>query len=260
MTNYNKYNREERAICAHLFRLLHESLDRKTDSPFGKLINLILKRNIKFAHGTDTFNHLEFNNIGIYTEVAIIRDYFNKTKSDPNIFMDKLVTLIMRQEEISNDCKLYSNLGDPLNNPKKTHPKQIRQKAIDSKIDLTKNEWRVYGAVQGMFNAKPDLVLTIDDMLIVIEAKFTEKFDEQQLERTNNIAQVWSELLYEDFGFTKKPDYFVVKLGASKFNADLTWKDILAISKDVYRPDDKSRIAFNLGLELLQNLNYEQKD
>ncbi|GAH85521.1 unnamed protein product, partial [marine sediment metagenome] len=29
MTNYDKYNREERAICAHLFRLLHERLELK---------------------------------------------------------------------------------------------------------------------------------------------------------------------------------------------------------------------------------------
>jgi len=29
MFDYDKYNREERAICAHLFRLLHERLDDK---------------------------------------------------------------------------------------------------------------------------------------------------------------------------------------------------------------------------------------
>jgi hypothetical protein len=259
MTNYDRYNREERAICAHLFRLLHESLDKKMDSPFGKLIKLILERNVIFTHGPEISNHLDFKNIGIYTEVAIIRDYFNKTKSDPNIFMDKLVTLIMKQEEINTDCKLYSSIGEPLNNPKKTHPKQIRQKATDLKINLSMNETRIYGAVQGMFNAKPDLVLTIDDKLIVIEAKFTEKFDEEQLKRTKNITQVWAELLYDELGFSKRPNYAVIKLGASKFNADITWKDICTIAQDTYQPDDKSRIAFNLGFELLQSLDYEQK-
>ena len=127
------------------------------------------------------------------------------------------------------------------------------------KINLTKNEKRVYGAVQGMFNAKPDLVLTIDDKLFVIEAKFTEKFDEEQLKRTKNITEVWAELLYNEFGFSNRPNYAVVKLGASKFNADITWKDICTIAQDTYQPEDKSRIAFNLGFELLQNLDYEQK-
>ena len=140
MTKYDRYNREERTICAHLFRLLHESLENTVDSPFGKLIKLILERNVSFSQWTETSNQLDFKNIGIYTEVAIIRDYFNKTKSDPNTFMNKLVTLVMRQEEVTNDCRLYSSLGEPLNNPKKTHPKQIRQKATDQRIPLTKDE------------------------------------------------------------------------------------------------------------------------
>jgi len=257
MTNYDKFNREERAICSHLFRLLHESLNKKGDSPFGRLINLVLERKIKFINAGDMPNQLDFNNIGIYTEVAIIRDYFNINKTNPNSFMDKLVALIMRQERITDDCRLYSRLDDPLNNPKKTHPKQIRQKAVDSKINLTKNELRVYGAVQGMFNAKPDLVLTIDNKLIVVEAKFTEKFDNDQLVRTRNIAQVWTELLFEEFGFTEKPDFAIVKLGASKFNADINWKDICTLARLVYPPEDRSMIAFDLGLKLLHDLDYE---
>ena len=110
-----------------------------------------------------------------------------------------------------------------------------------------------------MFNAKPDLVLTVDNKLIVIEAKFTEKFDEEQLKRTNNITEVWAEILYDEFGFNDRPSYAVVKLGVSTFGADITWKDICSIAQDTYPPDDKSMIAFNLGFELLQNLDYEQK-
>jgi hypothetical protein len=257
MNNYDKINREERAICAHLFRLLHESLEKKDASPFGRLINLMLERGLIIDKSSDNQNQLDFKNIGIYTEVALIRDYFNSIKISPNEFMDQLVTLIIAQEKVNNDCRLYSNLGDPLNNPIKTHPKQIRQKADYLKIDLTKNELSVYGALQGMFNAKPDLVLTVDNKLITIEAKFTEKFDDVQLKRTKNITQVWKELLYRELGFNEKPDTYVIKLGASNLNAEISWKDIYTLAKQVYTPEDRSMIAFESGLQLLHELDFE---
>lgn len=257
MTNYDKFNREERAICAHLFRLLHEFLDKGNNSPLGRLINILLERKIISDNSFESSNHLDFSNVSIFTEVAIIRDYFYVNKTNPTVYMDKLVALIMAQEKISDDCRLYSELGDPLNNPKKTHPKQIRQKALDSNINLTRNELRVYGSLQGMFNAKPDLVLAVDNKLIVIEAKFTEKFDDEQLVRTRKITQVWKELLYQEFGFKQKPDSAIVKLGASKFNADINWNDICKIARLVYPPKDRSMIAFETGLKLLQDLDYE---
>lgn len=254
MTNYDRYNREERAICSHLFRLLHESLNRKFDSPFGQVINLIMARNVKFYNVQEVSNYPVFENIGVYTEVAIIRDYYKKNSSNPYRFLDDLVTLIMKQEKITGDCKKYSELselGNGLNKPWETHPKQILLKASENNLPLNLNERKVYGAIQGMFNAKPDLVLTIDNKLIVIEAKFTEKFDQGQLERTSKIAQVWSELLFSEFGFRNKPEYAIVKLGASKYNPDIAWEDICNIGNMTYPSDDRSRIAFNVGIDLL---------
>jgi hypothetical protein len=257
MTEYDRYNREERAICAHLFRLLHESLDKEFESPFGQLVKLIIEREIKFYNVGGKSTSLNFNNIGIYTEVAIIRDYYKKNSRTPHTFLDDLVTLIMKQEQISNGCRRYSELselGYGLNKPWETHPKQILLKASEYNLPLTINEKRVYGALQGMFNAKPDLVLTIDNKLFVIEAKFTEKFNEDQLNRTLNIAQVWSELLYQEYGFSCKPEYAVVKLGASKYNPNITWEDVSSIGDRTYPLNDKSRIAFNLGLNLLNQI------
>lgn len=255
MTNYDIYNREERAICSHLFRLLHESLDEKSESPFGKFIKHIYDRTDAFRKPNETLEYPDFKNIGIYTEVAIIRDHYHVERSAPNDFMDKLVTLIMQQESVTSDCRLYSKLDALLNTPWETHPKQIKLKASQKNIHLSENESKVYGALQGMFNAKPDLALTIDNKLIVIEAKFTESFDEEQLKRTQKIAQVWAELLYKDLGFPIKPEYAIIKLGASKFSPDINWGDILEIAKDYYPPNDKSLIAFTLGQDLLQKLN-----
>ena len=86
-------------------------------------------------------------------------------------------------------CRLYSELPEPLNDGRLTHPKQIRQKATAENIQLSENESKVYGAMQGMFNAKPDLVITIDNILLVCEAKLTESFDEGQLRRTSNMQK-----------------------------------------------------------------------
>ena len=44
---------------------------------------------------------------------------------------------------------------------------------------------------------------------------------------------------------------------ASKFNADINWKDICNIARLIYPPDDRSMIAFESGLKLLHDLDYE---
>ena len=94
--------------------------------------------------------------------------------------MDNLTRLIMKQENVT-DCRLYSQLPELLNNIKNTHPKQIRQKATANNIVLNEGESKVYGAMQGMFNAKPDLVITIDNLLLVVKQSIQESFDEEQL-------------------------------------------------------------------------------
>ena len=116
-------------------------------------------------------------------------------------------------------------------------------------VPLSADELRVYGALQGMFNAKPDLAITVDDCLMTFEAKFTEEFDKIQLERTWKITEVWaSSLLYRDLGFEKAPVYTVVKLGLSKQKPDLSWQEIFRIAKDYYPETDRSFLAFKNAL------------
>jgi len=251
MVNYDKYNREERAICAHLFRLLHENLGLKEKSLVGKFLKKLASKN----HNINLTN-LNYDNISIFCEVAIIRDAFQNLKPLVNQFMDELTKIIMEQEKIQ-ECRLYSQLPEVLCNPELTHPKQIRKKAETEGIQLTQNESQVFGALQGMFNAKPDLVITTDNKLLVFEAKFTEAFDEIQLKRTENIANVWAKLLYSDFGFKMEPEFHVIKLGAMKFKPHINWADILKIAQKTYREKDRSLFAFKNGVELLKNYNLD---
>lgn len=251
MTNYDYYNREERAICAHLFRLLHERLDDNENSPMGQFIQILSKNNLKFKNGNTSLTNLNFHNTAIYCEASIIRDAYVNLKPGVNSYMDELTELIMQQENVT-DCRLYSELPEPLNIISSTHPNQIRRKAEALKIQLSKTENRVYGAMQGMFNAKPDLVITIDDILLVCEAKHTERFDKDQLERTWKIAEVWVKLLYKDLGFSEPPVYTVFKLGATKFEPHINWSEISEIADKTYPENDRSRIAIKAGVNLLK--------
>ncbi len=247
MPNYDLINREERNICAHLFRLLHENLTDNMESPLAMFLNKTVIDDLRIR---DSIKALHFNNLSIYSEVAIIRDAYHHNKANTKPLMDKLVRIIMKQEGVD-ACKLYSELPEILNTPNLTHPKQILQKAINKRISMSDGEINVYGALQGMFNAKPDLAITIDNLLIVFEAKFTEPFDELQLTRTRNIAEVWATLLFEEFGFTQQPLYAVFKLGAKKYNPDVSWMDVLEIAQRIYRDGDRSLAAFRAGVGIL---------
>jgi len=256
MINYDYHNREERAICAHLFRLLHERLEDQSLSPLGIFLSKLSSSNLEFKNGKNPLTNLTFKNIAIYCEASLIRDAYQNIKPTINPFMDDLTRLIMKQECITT-CRLYSQLPEPLNNSKLTHPKQIRQKAITEGIQLSEDESKIYGAMQGMFNAKPDLVITIDNTLLVCEAKLIEKFDEEQLTRTRNIAEVWAMLLYKDLGFLEPPTYSVFKLGAKNYSPDINWTSILEITTQTYNEYDRTRIAITAGVELLKRLQHE---
>ena len=79
---------------------------------------------------------------------------------------------------------VYSELPDVLENPSETHPGQIRRKTKEIGIGLTRYENSLYGAIQGTFNARPELAMTLSNSLIVYEAKYTQPFDDAQLKRT----------------------------------------------------------------------------
>lgn len=250
MISYDTYNREERVISAHLFRLLHERLEEKATSPFGQLMSELSKSNLTFANGNASLAKLKFENIAIFCEPSIVRDAYQSKRAEKASFLDNLISLIMKQEGV-NECRLYSQLPETLKNPKLTHPKQIKQKATAANIPLSEGEVKVYGALQGMFNAKPNLVITVDNLLLVCESKFTELFDQAQLTRAKKMAEVWATMLYKDFGFTEPPVYAVFKLGAQKSNPDISWTTITQIASKTYGSQDRTRIALEAALEHL---------
>jgi hypothetical protein len=219
--DYDVYNREERYLCSHLFRLLHE--------PTGGYYALRT-----FVGDSDVPPSFR-----IFAEVALIRDAYFIRCPDVRGFMDDLVRLIMRQESVE-ACRVYSELPEDFQDYRKTHPKQIKWKA-DSQ--LTVGEQVVYGAMQGMFNAKPDLVICLDNKMFVYEAKFTLGFDAEQIGRTRKIAEVWAKLLHSDLGFEHEPNVEMRTLGMSKYAPNISWETISRIAEEVYPADDRTRVA-----------------
>ena len=235
---YDGYNREERAACAHLFRLLHERLAADPDaSPLRQVLRLLRPR-LRFSAGTP---ELRAEDAAIFAEVALIRDAYTDRKNQAAGFMDALVALVAKQEGVS-EVRAWSALPWPLNDPTRTHPNQIAQKGREEGL-LTEAERRVYGAVQGMFNAKPDLVFVLSSCIVVFEAKLTERFDEEQLSRTRKIAEVWSALLFADLGFSEPPPFAIARLGDAGTGVDLSWRELSAIASDCYAENDRTRVA-----------------
>jgi len=226
--DYDRYNREERYICAHLFRLLHE--------PVGDY--LALRRFIG-----DTSKVVGFR---IFVEVALIRDAYHERRSNPSEFMDALVRIVADQENIR-AYRTYSQLPVDLCTPHLTHPRQIREKGAKC---LTKDEMRVYGSVQGMFNAKPDLVVCVGHKLFVYEAKLTLGFDNEQFMRTKHIAEIWAKLLHHDLGFECMPAVQVRTLGLAKCKPDISWEFVKQTAEKVYPADDRSRCALAQAVAL----------
>ena len=226
--NYDKYNREERYLCSHLFRLLHEPVDGYR----------VLREFL--GHSS------ELSQFRIYAEVALIRDAYHARKPDVAPFMDDLVRLIMTQEEVT-ECRLYSELPEDIRDIHKTHPKQIKHKAENLLLD---NEKNVYGALQCMFNAKPDLAICLNKELVVYEAKFTLGFDAEQTKRTKNIGEVWAKLLYSDLGFANIPKLKVRTLGLSNYSPDVSWEHIYEIAERIYPETDRTRIALKSAVNM----------
>jgi len=236
--DYDAYNREERYLCSHLFRLLHEPKENY------RALNTLL-------------GWAPAQPVRIFCEVALVRDAYFARKSNKNdgderaadikAFMDGIVRTVMRQERVES-CQLYSELPEELREPTRTHPRQIFRKA-KAAGQLDEGELKVYRAIQGMFSAKPDLVICAENQLRVYEAKFTLEFSEPQLDLTRKVAEVWAEHLYADLGFTARPEFEVCKLGLARYDPDVTWEQLSAVADQVYPEDDRTRAALRFAIE-----------
>ena len=221
--NYLEYNREERDICAHLFRLLLD--DQKNWGPLKEFI------------GTR-----QVSKPRIYCEVALIRDAYRERKQQPDDihqFMNNLCDLIARQNKVKS-YTLFMNLPGNIKNPQKTHPRQIRSKLIGMGLLKSEGDQVVYGNLQAMFNAKPDLVVCNGPDLVVYEAKYKSGFGNEQMERTKKIGCVWKKLLYRDLGFATEPSLSVRKLGMASQQPDIAWEKVYDIAVNHWGENDFS--------------------
>lgn len=244
--DYLAYNREERDLCAHLFRLL---LD---DQPYWRPLK--------------EFLGIDFNGSPrVYCEAALVRDAYYERKVRKNMatgkpesanFLEDLCELIASQEGVATgEFTKFSELEpEELRQPWKTHPKQIAYKLKEAGKLEKPGDRQVYGSLQAIFNAKPDLVICVDDTLYIFEAKYTMPFDEKQLERTENIGKVWAELLYADLGFESRPEVVVLKLGLDENNVHMPGKSKYSFTswENVYQ------IPTNTWMNLISQCRYSQ--
>ena len=217
---YIEYNREERDLCAHLFRLLLE------DQPNWRPLK-------------DFLGITDIENPRIFCEVALFRDAYFARKPDVGDFIEGVCREIARQNGISDFTKFHQ-LPDQIVNPEKTHPRQIRYKLKKMKREISHNDRVVYGSLQGMFNAKPDILICYNNQLIIYEAKYTLNFAEEQLNRTKQIGEIWAKLLYKDLDFSSVPVLQTKTIGLEKFRPDTSWEEIYNIARNYWREDDFS--------------------
>lgn len=220
--DYNGYNREERDLCAHLFRLLLS--DQSTWQPLTEF--LCVKSVV---------------NPRVFCEVALIRDAYHANRSEKERFVGSICELIATELGKSSYTK-FCDLPEELRKPSETHPRQIYFKM--RKQGFTLEDLSIYGALSSFFNAKPDLVVCEGSNLFAFEVEYTLNFDSEQLVRTKRIAEIWKNLLYRDLGFAAKPSVHVRKVGLEKHNPDISWEKIAGIARRHLREGDLTNIAF----------------
>ncbi|QSQ26460.1 hypothetical protein JY651_16670 [Pyxidicoccus parkwayensis] len=252
---FDRFNREERAACSHLFRLLHEGLATAPQASALARVLALLR-----SSGMDVPD--EPAGAAVLTEVALIRDAYETWKAEGDLAsrMDALVQLVAQ----GRPCTPWSMLSAVLRDPKQTHPGQVCMKADRLSLgvgpsgtvpgsELDAQNRAVYGALQGVFSAKPDLALVLPSHLIAFEAKLTGDFDDAQLERTGLLARLWaSPLLRGYLGYSTSPSVSVARIGDEGTQAALTWQELHRIAAERYPPEDRTRIALGAVLDLLR--------
>lgn len=229
MTEYDRYNREERALCAHLFRLLHEGL--ATDPRDSYLRRIVDKCELEDKELEAWMCIREsaycMRSARIYCEVALLRDAAYP-EEQRRLRLDRLRD---RMEELNRNA----------------------ERANKNK------RWNFHG----LLSAKPDLAIAFPNLLLVFEAKFTMGFDGEQLARTNDVVSLWKDPtvtcsghpLWSDLGLSGGADTpsAVLKLGSSTRRPHLSWQHILNVMNDKGFPkNDRTYVAFKTAIALLE--------
>lgn len=249
---YDHYNREERALCSHLFRLLHEPARfPEPDPPIAQFARLLASSEI-WEDRPSLSQVTDWQQARVYSEVALLRDAYaaRSNSAEQDELMDRIVCEVSRLKDV-NDCISWSELMSQLAGSR-IHPSKLMNELEKRALSvLIQGGREVYSAIQNMFNSKPDMAITFDGHIVLIEAKLTQRFDTAQMKRAEEIRQVWASALYKDLGLDGPPKACAVaKLGASRRVADITWGDVAGIAARHYSEGDRSRQAFEYAVEL----------
>lgn len=227
--------REERHFCNHLFRLLcYEKEDGGKDSGLGRFLSLSglpININVKTVSAAE-----------IYTEVAVFRDYYKYYKhSKPQEFLVALYDffLPMIREQYKGKITNPTPIGDLLPRLCGIHPKDFSRHLADTEDDKL-----FYREFQALFNAKPDFLLICDGLMVWLEVKFWTSFDSNQLQRTQNIADLCSSGLFAPL-FGSKHNR-ILRVGTSRHihtrrDGDFVdWADVAQIAEELlpHGPDN----------------------
>lgn len=264
-SEYDKYNREERNLCAHLFRLLHEEqflcrfLARISRNLEARALDLKCieraaekPRKLRLLANAIKVRDLS-KPVRIYMEVALLRDMLHELyKEQPTDFFQ------------------HGTRRDRL--------EAFRPGGVSA---------------QGLLAAKPDMVIAHHDFLIVIEAKFTTGLGEDQWKFTQALAELWRDRDFWCSGDTlpcleRSPLEWLdvhsdapasaIFLGANRLRGDsiyegiephITWEDVCEVARGGnedriagprrFPESDRSLVALQHAKELLAKLGPVRK-
>lgn len=226
---YDSYNREERAICSHLFRLLLNSLHAEPDHQFfraflkcisassrsdPRLTALLVARGDQLSQGAR-----------VYSEVALVRDVVATGK--------------LSRKQLDAHCREHNDRC------------RLHKAQCTSDCDKCEPLWEP----RQLLCVKPDIAIVLADLLIVIEAKFVLDFDDEQLKRTKSLVAVWRDLEtpMAALGLAPTADAFVLELGCKSRNPHIDWQTLADLAKESFGTGDPSVAALKYAQELLRD-------
>jgi hypothetical protein len=214
-TLYEACNREERAICAHLFRLLLNSQHKESEPCFFvTFLRLFADSGLPdpaVAAALQAADTGQVRKAGVYAEVALIRDVY---AADGTPF--GALTAFCRRHNEKNPGLQWSE----------------RQ----------------------LLSVKPDLAIVVGGVLLVIEAKFTLGFDKEQLARTASLVSAWRCLgaPMRALGLAEDAPACVAKLGGLCDGPHVAWEAVADAAVASFGEEDPSVKALLRGCGLLR--------
>jgi hypothetical protein len=225
---HDTYTCEERNLCAHLFRLLHEPANSYA----------ALRAFTGWKQGDMPW-------FRVFLEVLLVRDVYTERVQDRDQFMDNLVNAVAMTGGLSNYTH-FLKLPQVLRTSQQTHPWQIAMKMRRIGFQPKRDDFKVYSFLQPLFTTGPMLVVCLPGELLLYKVKASGAFDEEQYKRLHRIGAIWREVLYADLGYDAPPGVKIVRLGPGCVaGCDVSWEQVFSIAQEIYPHDDNSCRIFS---------------